>query len=161
MDSPCLASLSLHPLRHHTHQSRQHWGFPEDREKAPHLERDKASPFLVSCGGKKLQTGGSGSPGRWLGPTASCPPVKSCEEAAPGSGSPRDPGGQAPQLLPGSTPQGKEAAWPGPQPHSHMFWMILKAADELPHGLALIAHPVHGHEQREPRMGKERPSLVS
>lgn len=53
-----LASLSLHPpLNTHT-QSRQDWGvilpLSEDKEKTPHLERDKATPLLARCGGKRL-----------------------------------------------------------------------------------------------------------
>jgi len=53
-----LASLSLHPPPNTHTQSRQHWALilplPEDKEKAPHLERDKATPFLVRGGGKRL-----------------------------------------------------------------------------------------------------------
>lgn len=55
--SPCLPLPSSSPPNRHT-QSRQHWGvilpLPEDKEKAPHLERDKATHFLVRGGGKRL-----------------------------------------------------------------------------------------------------------
>lgn len=39
--------------------------------------------------------------------------------------------------------------------------MILQAADEFTYGLILVAYLVHSHEQREPRMGKDRTSLAS
>lgn len=52
-----------------------------------------------------------------------------------------------PKLLPVSID--KEAAWPGPQACSHMFWMILQAVDEFPHWLVLVAYLVHSCEQRE------------
>ena len=64
-----------------------------------------------------------------------------------------------PKLLPVSID--KEAAWPGPQACSHMFWMILQAEDEFPHWQVLVAYLVYSCEQREPRMGKDRASLAS
>lgn len=72
---------------------------------------------------------------------------------------PRNPGGQVPQAV-DCLHWGKEGAWPGPQLCSQMFWMILQAIDEFAHWLPLIAYPVHSHEQRKPRIEKERPSSV-
>lgn len=71
-----------------------------------------------------------------------------------------EPSDQAPQASAGLK-WSREATWPGPQPCSYMFWMILQATDEFTHWLTLIAYSVHSHEQRKPRMGKERPSLAS
>lgn len=139
-------------------QSRQHWAFPEDREKAPHLERIETSPFLLRCG-KRLQAAWWFRVSRQVaGPYNFLLGEKlrrGCSVG--GSQISRWPGTQASACL----HWGKETAWPGPQPCSQMFWMILQAADEFAHRLALVAYSVHSHEQREPGMGRERPSLAS
>ena len=87
------------------------------------------------------------------GPSASCHSVKSWKDAAPW-GVPELLVARHPKLLPVCID--KEAAWPGPQACSHMFWMILQAVDEFPHWLVLVAYLVHSCEQREPRMGLHR-----
>lgn len=145
------APIALLPSLSTIHtQSRQHWAFPEDREKAPHLERIEASPFLLRCG-KRLQAAWWFRVSRQVaGPYNFLSGEKlrrGCSRGGGGGGSQisRWPGTQASACL----LWGKETAWPGPQPCSQMFRMILQAADEFTHRLALVAYSVHSHEQRE------------
>lgn len=93
------------------------------------------------------------SPGMWPSPTASCPQGPSERTLLDGK-SWRLVVSHASACL----PWGKGAVCLGLWPNSHVLWVVLQAADELTHWLALIAHFVHRGEQGKPR---ERRSLSS
>lgn len=139
----CLTSFSLR----HPHPKEAPWAFPEVREKASATSgedrglfisaeiRQEAAGCLVVQG---LQTGH-----RVLQLPVGCKAEKRL--LCGGSQISRWPGTQTSVCLHG----GKETAWPGPRPRSHMFWVILQAADEFTHRQALVAYSVHSGEQRE------------
>lgn len=88
------------------------------------------------------------SPGMWLSPTASCPQGPLERTLLDGKS------WRLVSHAPACLPWGKGAACPGLWPNSHVFWVVLQAADELTHWLALIAHFVHRSEQGKPRETK-------
>lgn len=108
----------------------------------PHPPREQAAPgqfFHSSQGFRSHCT----SPAAQPSPTASGPPSPSglCWVGTPGD----RPDAGCHSLC--SLRWGKGAAGSGPRPHSHVFWVVLQAADEFAHWLALIAHFIHRSEQ--------------